>query len=121
MEILVLLVILYPLPLVIACARGCNSRLAIILVSLLLGWFPFVTLICIFWAICGSTSRRQRRQAKMLAREFVKAQEQSGRAASRGEALVEEASGFGVWLCTVMIMLVGGGALVLVVGKLLVG
>lgn len=39
--------ILYFVPMIIALARKCDSTGAIIIINLLLGWFPLVTLICI--------------------------------------------------------------------------
>jgi Superinfection immunity protein len=72
MDILIFMAILYPVPMLLAWAKGCDSKGAITFISLLLGWFPFVWLICLFWAICGGTRRKHIKRAKIYAREFAK-------------------------------------------------
>jgi hypothetical protein len=74
MEFIVVLAIMYFLPMIVAVAKGCDSKGAIILVSLLLGWFPLVSLICLFWAICGGTEKKQIARAKILADAIAAAQ-----------------------------------------------
>jgi hypothetical protein len=69
-----IVIVMWVLPAIVAVAKGCDSKGSIILISLLLGWFPLVSLICLIWAICGSTGRKQVRSAKILAEAIVKAQ-----------------------------------------------
>ena len=71
MEYLAICAILYFVPMIIAVARKCDSTGAIIIISLLLGWFPLVTLICIAWAICGRTQKRKMADAKLLAQAIA--------------------------------------------------
>jgi T4 superinfection immunity protein len=74
MSIIVIMLIMYFIPMIIALARGCDNAGAMIAVSLLLGWFPLVTIVCIFWAICGATKQKQLARAEVLANAIVKAQ-----------------------------------------------
>jgi T4 superinfection immunity protein len=74
MEILAVMAIMYFIPMIIALAKGCDSKASIILLSLILGWFPFVTVACIIWAICDSTERKQNARAEILANAIAKAQ-----------------------------------------------
>jgi Trk-type K+ transport system membrane component len=67
MEFVVIMALMYFLPMIVALAKGCDSKGAIVLISLLLGWVPFVTIVCLIWAICGRTVRKQRAQARILA------------------------------------------------------
>jgi hypothetical protein len=74
MEILAVMALMYFIPMIIALARGCDSKASIILLSLILGWFPFVTVACIIWAICAGNKRKQIARAEILADSIVKAQ-----------------------------------------------
>jgi hypothetical protein len=74
MSIIVFMLLMYFIPMIIALAKGCDNKGAIIAISLLLGWFPLVTIVCIFWAICGKTEHKQRARAELLANAIVKAQ-----------------------------------------------
>lgn len=74
-SILFVMLILYPLPTIIALARGCDEKASMILMSLLLGWIPLVG--CTFWAIAGSTEKKHAARAKMLAQAIADAQRAS--------------------------------------------
>ncbi|MFY9970647.1 MAG: superinfection immunity protein [Roseiarcus sp.] len=76
-SILFVMLILYPLPTIIALARGCDEKASMILMSLLLGWIPLVTLGCTFWAIAGSTEKKHAARAKVLAQAIADAQRAS--------------------------------------------
>jgi hypothetical protein len=74
MEILGIMALMYFIPMIIALAMGCDSTGPIIAISLLLGWLPLVTIICIIWAICAGNKRKQIARAEILADAIVKAQ-----------------------------------------------
>jgi hypothetical protein len=69
-----IVIIMWVLPAIVALAKGCDSKGPIIAISLLLGWFPLVSLICLIWAICGKTERKEIARATILAEAIAKAQ-----------------------------------------------
>lgn len=71
---LTIIIIMYCLPPIIALARRCDEAKSIILISLLLGWFPLVSLACLIWAIVGSAEQKQIDHAEMLAQAIARAQ-----------------------------------------------
>jgi hypothetical protein len=59
MELLVFLALGYFLPTIIPCIRKPDAKGNIIALSLLLGWLPMVSIICIIWALCAKTTSNQ--------------------------------------------------------------
>lgn len=51
---LVLILVSYFLPTIIAFMRGHQSKLGIFLVNIFLGWTMFFWFICLVWSLCGS-------------------------------------------------------------------
>jgi hypothetical protein len=74
MEFLVIMAVMYFLPMIVALAKGCDSKGPIIAISLLLGWFPLVSIICLIWAIAGKTEQKQIARAEILADAIAAAQ-----------------------------------------------
>ena len=71
---IIILGIFYFLPMIIALAKKCDNTAQIVLFSLLLGWIPLVTIVCIIWAIVGTTEQKQVARGKMLAQAIADAQ-----------------------------------------------
>ena len=74
MELLVFLGLGYFLPTIIACTRKPDAKVNIIALSLLLGWLPMVSIICIIWALCARTTSKQLDQVNLIAAAMVAAQ-----------------------------------------------
>ena len=74
MAILAIMAIMYFLPMIVALAKGCDSRRSIIVVSLLFGWLPGISLILLICAIVDKTEQKQIARAQILADAIVKAQ-----------------------------------------------
>jgi Superinfection immunity protein len=74
MELLVFLALGYFLPTIIACIRKPDAKGNIIALSLLLGWLPMVSIICIIWALCAKTTSKQLDQVNLIAAAMVAAQ-----------------------------------------------
>jgi hypothetical protein len=74
MELLVFLALGYFLPTIIVCMRKPDAKGNIIALSLLLGWLPMVSIICIIWALCAKTTSKQLDQVNLIAAAMVAAQ-----------------------------------------------
>jgi hypothetical protein len=74
MTIVFCMLLMYFIPMIIALARGCDNKASIIILSLVLGWFPLVTIVCIIWAICAGNRQKQIAHAEILANAIAKAQ-----------------------------------------------
>jgi hypothetical protein len=57
----------YFLPAIVACGRGALKKGVISLVSITLGWVPFVWFICIIWSMMARTEGDEERAAARLA------------------------------------------------------
>lgn len=60
MEILLLLIVLYFLPSVIASARQHNEKGTIFMANLFLGWTGIVWFIVLIWSMTGNTKLRRK-------------------------------------------------------------
>ena len=61
----------YFVPMIIALARKCDNAGAIIIIGLLLGRFPLVTLYLYRMGVCGRTQKRKMADAKLLAQAIA--------------------------------------------------
>jgi hypothetical protein len=74
MTILVVVAVMWFLPFVIVMARRSDSAISIVILNLVVGWLPLVSLGCLIWAIVDKTEKKQQAHAKMLAEAIVTAQ-----------------------------------------------
>jgi hypothetical protein len=55
-------------------SQGLRQQSLDLILSLVLGWFPLVTIVCIIWAICAGNRQKQIAHAEILANAIAKAQ-----------------------------------------------